>query len=296
MSRGSFSRTVARAAASGGSRAYRGKSPRAWYALITAITLIGVFLIAYSRNERIHPYVPPAVHPTASDHWYSALGVDICGKLQADLPANPNFTTVGIRTAGDGVILIAPGAATKPSSFTGKHDTLGTFFGSYPGASLTATSIQLPGRKALANGDSCTAALGPARGKAHLVVETWSSAKAKTGTIVTADPTSVKLLNGMLLTVGFVPPHTALQRPSSVPALLGDLNGTAVSAPPAAPTSTVPATTSPAQAGSASSSTVAGSTASTTAKPGTAKSGVSATSGTVAHPATTVGAAGVATH
>jgi hypothetical protein len=289
MSRGSFSRAVARAAASGGSRAYRGKSPRGWYALITLICALGVGLIWYSRYENLHPYKPPAVHPTASDHWYAALGVDVCGKLQPNLAASPNFTTVGLRTAGDGVILVDPGAATSPSSFTGKHDTLGTFLGNYPGVTLSATSLQLPGKTVLRNGQRCTTALGPLTGPGRLVVETWPSARSTQGTIST-NPASVKLLNGMLATIGFVPKGAALPKPpaSALKALQGDLTGNAVSAPPAAPTTST--TTTPTTV-PATSSTV-GKPASSTTAPAKVTSG----GGSGSVPSTTLGAAGVATH
>jgi hypothetical protein len=264
MSKGSFSRTVARAASSGGSRAYRGRSPRAWYALIAGICVLGVFLIVYSRQEALHPYKAPAVQPTASDHWYAALGIDLCGKVQPNLPENPNFSTVGIRTAGDGVILISPGAVSNASSFTGKHDTLGTFALNYPGFDVTATSLQVPGVKTvLKNGDACTSALGPRVGKAHLEVETWSSAHAKKGTTYTGDPTDLKLNNGMMITVGFVPKGTTLPQPPSKQALLADLNGTAVSSSPTTPPTTTSTSTS--TIAKATTSTIAGATTSSVA-------------------------------
>jgi hypothetical protein len=316
MSRGSFSRTVARAAASGGSRAYRGRSPRGWYGLVTMICALGVFLIVYSRNEYLHPYHAPAVPPTASDHWYAALGIDLCGKMQPNLPANPDFSSVGIRTAGDGVILVAPGAVSNSSSYTGKHDTLGTFASSYTGMTLTSTSLQLPGKALLKDGDRCTAKLGPLSGAARLAVETWSSPHAKTGTVYRGDPTKLKLLNGMMVTLGFVPPGTRLPEPPSKSALLGDLNGTAVSAPPTTPTTTTTtlAPTTTTKPGSSVSTTVApakgapttavsgsAATPSTVASPAKstspAKASVSAVKpGSVKSPTTTIGATGVATH
>jgi hypothetical protein len=146
----------------------------------------------------------------------------------------------------------------------------------------------------LRNGQRCTTALGPLTGPGRLVVETWPSARSTQGTIST-NPASVKLLNGMLATIGFVPAHTALPKPpaSALRALQGDLTGNAVSAPPAAPTTsttttptTVPATTVPGAAKGATSSTAAGSgaaTSSTAAGSGAATSSTAAGSGAATH-------------
>src|SRR5271169_2254667 len=98
MSRGSFGRTVARAAASGGGKAYRGRPALSWWFTMVAICAIGISLIVYSRNERLHfNQVAAPEGPSATDNWTAAFAVDICGKVQPNLPANSNLDATGIR-------------------------------------------------------------------------------------------------------------------------------------------------------------------------------------------------------
>ncbi|MCU1493017.1 MAG: hypothetical protein JWO62_781 [Acidimicrobiaceae bacterium] len=233
MSRGSFGRSVARAAASGGSRSYRARPPILWYAAMVVIIVAGIGLAAYSRNERLHP---ATIGPTASDNWQVALAIDICGTLQANLPANSNLTSVGIRTFGNGLINVDPGAVTTgASAYEGVHATLGKFASSYPSFTLTSTSIKLPTKssKTWANGESCT---GPLKGAGTLEAKVWSSPTA-TGHIVTGDLTKLHLSNGEMITVAFVPKGASIPEPPSRSALLAAL-GTGSSSSTSTPAST----------------------------------------------------------
>ncbi|MCL5047469.1 MAG: hypothetical protein M1374_01540 [Firmicutes bacterium] len=185
MARGSFSRTVARAAASGGSKGYKAKAPRGWYAMLSAIVLGGFALIGYSRYEL--NYVAPATPPTASDHWYAALSFDVCGTIEPDIAANTNITTVGIRTFGNGIIDIDPGAVSKPSLFTGKHATLGNFVAHYSGLVLSSTVLGLPNPKYKApivtttttTAATTTTAVTTPTSKSQSTATTTSGSKAK---------------------------------------------------------------------------------------------------------------------
>lgn len=293
MSRGSFGRTVARAAASGGSKNYRARPPILWYLAIALIVLAGSGLIAYSRNEAVNKTASASAAPTASDNWYTALAFDVCGTLQAPLPANTNLTTAGIRTFGDGIINTNPGSVSNSSAFTGANATLGTFVATYghgltvapkalalplPGAvkaststttsSTTSTSaatttttagaahsttssataakskakatatttkatgtttkatgstakVTAPAVRRYTSGARCTS--GPDAGKTATVqVETWSSPTA-TGTRVTGDPSAIRLTNGGMITVAFVPSGSTIPAPRSKSTLLQDL-------------------------------------------------------------------------
>ena len=302
MAKGSFGRTVARAAASGGSRGYRARSPRSWYLLLFVIVVAGVGLIAYSRYERMHPATaangPP---PHTGDHWYAALAIDVCGKIQPNLAAQPNLSSVGIRTFGDGIIDINPSAAKTPANFEGVKATLATFVANYPGLVLTSSALGLPTAAATAPstttststtttttsttttssssssstsssttttaasttttlaltkplllaGASCSAKLGPLHGKAVLEIKTWSSPNA-TGALTTASPSALKLSNGEMLTVAFVPAGSVIPEPPSRATLVSDL-GSAVSS---ASTTTVGPTTSSVATGSSTTTTL----------------------------------------
>jgi hypothetical protein len=212
MPRGSFSRTVARAAASGGSRSYRARRPFAWYGLLALIIIGGCVLVGFSRNERLHPK-STAIGPGASANWNVALGFDICGTSQPDLPASTNASTVGIRTYGDGLINIVPAIATTPSDYEGKKATLGNFVSHYSGLTLTSTSVKLPGtkQKAWTNGEACT---GKLTGAGTLQVKVWSSPTA-TGALHKGNPADIHLDNRQMITVAFVPKGASIPEPTS---------------------------------------------------------------------------------
>ena len=225
MSRGSFSRSVARAASSGGGKAYGTRSPVGWYLVMAVIVVIGVSLAVYSRYENLHSKATASktVGPTASNHWQAAYAIDICGTMEPALPVNSNLSTVGIRTFGNGLIDINPGALTTGASkFEGTKATLGLFASSYPALKLTATSIQMPGTKQTSyyNGVDCTAKT--VKGVGKLQVKVWSSPTAK-GALLTTDPLKYHLTNGAMITIAFVPVGTPIPAPSSKAALISSL-------------------------------------------------------------------------
>ncbi|HXZ82430.1 MAG TPA: hypothetical protein VED84_01610 [Acidimicrobiales bacterium] len=210
MARGSFGRTVARAAASGGSKSYRARRPVAWYLLMLVIVALGCVLVVYSRNEALR--TTSSEGPTASDNWYAGLAVDICGKIEPNLPASTNFGSTGLRTYGDGLINASPGALTSgASAYEGSKATLGLFAKKYSGFTLTATKLHYPGKgqRTWKNGDRC---VGVAKGKGRLSAAVWTSSTATTPTIV-ADPAKIHISNGEMITVAFLPPGTAVPAP-----------------------------------------------------------------------------------
>ncbi len=172
MARGDSGKWVARAGATGGGRSYRGQRPMKWYSSLAMICLLGVALIVYSRYERQHP--APAVPPAVGAHWYQALGFDVCGKVQPNLPANPNASASpipGIRTDGDGVIQVAP----TTNKDAGNNATFARFVANYPKLKLTSSTLQIPGTPKYSNGDKCPAG-SPDAGKAgQLQIKVWPS-------------------------------------------------------------------------------------------------------------------------
>ncbi len=152
MARGDTGKWVARAGATGGGRSYRGQRPMKWYSSLAMICLVGVALIVYSRYERQHPAAATA--PAIGAHWYQALGFDVCGTIEPNLPSNPNASTSpipGIRTDGDGVIQVAPTTAKD----AGNNATLARFVATYPKLTLTTTTLQIPGKPKYTNGQKC---------------------------------------------------------------------------------------------------------------------------------------------
>jgi hypothetical protein len=252
---------VARAGATGGGRSYRGQRPMKWYASLAMICLVGVALIVYSRYERQHP--APAVQPAIGAHWYQALGFDVCGTVQPNLPANPNASTApipGISTDGDGVIQVAP----TTNKDAGNNATLGRFVATYPKLKLTTATLQIPGKTKYTNGQKCPAGTPDARKTGQLEIKVWPNftGSGSNNPSVFHDPNGIKLADGQLITVAFVPSGAPVPKPSSITAMLTDREGSATS---------TPATTAPSTATSTPTATTAPSTATTaTTKPSTA--------------------------
>lgn len=283
-----------------------------WYVMMAVIVVGGLALVGFSRYQKLHPTTAAAVAPTKTDNWHAAFAIDICGTVKPNLAANSNFTTAGIRTFGDGVIDVNPGAVTNSSAFTGAHDTLATFIATYGrGFALTATSLTLPGpvttpststsssttstptststpsstssstpsstssttksttsstsktkTKAVTagassssssstssssttstvattttaapvggptyrNGQSCPST-SKAPGKAYLVAKVWPSPTGKPQ-LVTSNIGGLKILNGQMITLAFVPKGTAIPMPPSRSTLLQNLGGAGAS-------------------------------------------------------------------
>lgn len=251
MSRDATGRKVARAAATGGrKRSARGQAPVGWYASLGAVVVLGVAVVSYSRYELSHP--ASAVQPTVGQHWLAAVGFDVCGKMEPNLPSPPASARNGITTLGDGLIHINPTNSTN----SGANATLGRFVSGYPGLVLTGSELQLPGHKARRNGTTCSGR------PAKIVVDTWSSLVSTHATQV-ANPLGLRLRDGQLITVAFVPRGAAVPKPESRFALAGG-GAPSTSQAPTKPTGVVPTTpgglgpvTPPPSSGTASSGTVA---------------------------------------
>lgn len=211
MARTDTGRWVARAAATGGGRTYRGRRPMRWYTSLVLIVLVGVALIVYSRYERQHPAA--STQPAIGTNWFVALAVDICGNIQPNLPSNPNEATSapGLHTAGDGVIQVSPAKASD----AGNNATLGRFVQEYPGLALSPTSVKVPGASTYRNGQSCPSGTPDAGRKATLQVKVWPSfaPPGSTHPFVPSDPTTLKLEDGQLVTIAFVPAGAPVPKP-----------------------------------------------------------------------------------
>jgi hypothetical protein len=239
---------VARAGATGGGRSYRGQMPLKWYSSLALISLLGVALIVYSRYERQHP--GPTAQPAIGAHWFLAIGFDVCGRIQPNVPANPNASVSpipGIRTAGDGVIQVAP----TTGSDAGSNATLARFAASYPKLVLTPTTLQIPGKPKYTDGQTCPAGTPDVGKRGQLEIKVWPSftPPGSNNPTVFHDPASIKLADGQLVTVALVPSGASVPKPSAgaIQSMLTDRAGSATSTastavPPPTPTS-VPSTT-----------------------------------------------------
>jgi hypothetical protein len=262
MPRNSTGKWVARAAATGGGRTYRGQRPVNWYAGLIAIIVVGLLSVVFARYEYQHPHHVAAVQPTVGQNWFAGIAFDECGQQVGPLAASTDATKLGITTTGGGVLAISP--QTKAQA--GKNATLGLFATNYPELALTTKSFEFPGKKLLTNGEKCPTGTPDAGKAGHVEVAYWQNTDPVTKRVTVADPTTLKIGSSSLISVGFVPAGTALPRPSQsiITAVLSAASGsttTTTTAPTTTPSTTAPTTTTTAPKSSTTSSTTTATTA-----------------------------------
>jgi hypothetical protein len=223
MGKASSAKKVSRVARTGGGRTNR-RSTGSWGfpMVIALVVVLGVLGVVFSRSSSRN--AAAADQPTVNDHWHAAYGFDVCGSFLPDLPQPGQL--IGLHTHGDGVIHIEP---QDPVADTGKSANLGRFIGGYGGLKLTSTSFTVI-NKTWKNGDLC----GDKPGK--VVVK-------RNGTMVTGDPTKVRVPKNGWITIAFVPQGDAVPAPPNWKEKVDKANGgagehgaTSTTLPGAAPT------------------------------------------------------------
>jgi hypothetical protein len=279
MARTNRGKWVARAAATGGGRTYRGQVPINWYAALIVIVVLGVLSVVFARYQYQHPASASTVQPTTTTTWYAGFAFDVCGKELPPVAANATSSTVSTKsfyTPGKGLIVVSP----KTSADTGDNAVLGKFVDGYHGMKLSSSSVTVPsGKKSTTyrNGQTCPSGTPDAGKRGQVQVAYWPSAfasKAKP-TIVSGDPTNLKFSNNQLITIGFVPAGTKLPKPTGkvVTALIqasAALGNSTTTTAPGTSSTTTPApssttTTAPSTTTTAPSTTTTAPASSTTA-------------------------------
>lgn len=206
MAKGSVGRQVARAAATGGGRTSRGEIPLGWYGSLALISVVGIFVVGFSRYEAQHPTAKPVVHPIIGDNWNVALGIYDCNRFLPNLSASSSSANVSFLSLGNGLIHVSP----KVAADEGTGATLGKFASGYKGLKFSKSSVTIPGKGTISAGASCN-------GKpTQLETSVWSSLLDTHPKIYQGDPSKVVFsANGELITVGFVPKGVALPKPPS---------------------------------------------------------------------------------
>ena len=190
--------------------------PVNWYAALVIIVIVGVASIALAKYN--YNKVPTVVEPTVGTSWHAGLAFDICGTMEAAIPASPSSAS-GLTTSGSGVVLVEP----KSSSEAGNNATLGKFADGYTGLTLTNTKLKYPSAKVpdYTNGEKCAAGT-PDAGKVGIVqARSWvistttskNHEEEETGGATTTKPADLKFANRQLITTGFVPEGTAMPKP-----------------------------------------------------------------------------------
>ena len=238
MANNSTGKWVQRAATTGGGRTYRGQMPVNWYATLTLIIVVGLFLVSLSRYQLSHKTVSSSGPPTTQQTWYAGLGINVCGTFEPNLPASTNKAKTGLVAGGNGVVTVAP----KNSSESGSNATLGKFVSNYKGLELTNSTLNYPGKPTYSNGNICPKGTPDAGKQGIVIVYSWPSFTAKHGSETPGDPQKLLFQNGQLITMAFVPANATIPKP---PASVITNLITANQAGPTTPTITPTPTTSP---------------------------------------------------
>jgi hypothetical protein len=121
MGKASSNKKVARAAKAGGGRISSGQPRSLLYpGSLALVVVLGIVLVVYARNDRQNDDMGGV--PQLGDHIHEAIGFDICGEFQPNIPVFES--NVGIHTHGDGVLHIHPFSQLG----VGANATLGRYF------------------------------------------------------------------------------------------------------------------------------------------------------------------------
>ena len=203
------SRKVARAAASGRSSKVRKQIPIGYYSSLGAIVLGGIFIIGYSRYEKIQPTASTSALPAIGTKWKVAFGLDVCGKYEPSLPAAARTTAGGLYSSGNGLIEVAPVSAAA----TGSKANLAKFLSGESSIKITLTSVTFPGKGTVSLKTACG-------GKgASVTYDVWPSLLVTTPTIYHS-PSLVKFQNDELIAISILAKGQSPTKPPSEVALV----------------------------------------------------------------------------
>ncbi|MDA8102476.1 MAG: hypothetical protein M0Z34_05860 [Nitrospiraceae bacterium] len=243
MAKGSTGKRVARAAATGGSRTRKGEAPLGFYTSLALIIVIGIFVVGYSRYERLHPSGAAGSPPRVGQTWHVAFGVYDCNAFLPNLKAQKNTSSLSFYTTGNGLITVQPRSALNE----GSNATLGKFVLGYSGLYLSGGKIFYPGHAAITSSSTCN-------GKpATIQVKVWSSLLSA-GKVYTGNPANIRFADQQLISVGLVAKGSSLPKPDSTKALVNlgltqALSSTTTTVPSLSPATTVPSPTTSTAAG-----------------------------------------------
>ena len=242
----------------------RRNSSRGWIIATVAIAVVGTLLVVLSYKENQDKLaVAPIVN---QDHWHAYLGVNVCGTWEPAVPAfegrdgspSKSGPIAGIHSHGDGLVHDHPFASDE----SGAKATLGRYLG-YAQSEVTETSMKLWSNWVAGvdkqNGDTCPKSKKPAvvQWKVGQYGKPWPT-KARTG-----NPSDLKIENGQIIALYFLPKGEALDKPPGADDAMTSIadNG----GKPAVATSSTTATSQPATDSSSTTTTgSAGSTSSST--------------------------------
>jgi hypothetical protein len=229
MGKASSSKKVARAASIGGGKVASASRPWVWWAVLSAVVVLGIGGVALSRGEYREEAGPTNVAPVANkDHWHAAYGVYLCDEFAP--PIQIEEDPKGIHTHADGVIHVHPFFR----SAAGENAVLAVFTEAV-GMTLTDDKLQVPGGELFEEGKT------ECDGKPGIVQVLVDSE------VVTEGMPDIRFADRQLLTIAFAPKGTELPPPPSAPNLdnLSDVEPTSQTPPVQTPPAEAPPAEAP---------------------------------------------------
>jgi hypothetical protein len=169
-------------------RGRRRQSGSRWFRVTTAaVVILGALVVVQSRDARSKVGALPGAAPN-KDHWHAALGINICGDWQPNVPTFEG--NGGVHSHGDGLMHIHP----FDEAHAHGNANINTFFKGV-GYTVSSTSIKIAG-KTYKTGDKCPKLKED--GKIRWVV----NGKERTGS---GDPGKYAPKNLEYITIAFVP-------------------------------------------------------------------------------------------
>lgn len=185
--------------------------------VVSLILLSGCGKSSASSHNQKTPSVPTtsatSPYPKAGMHWTAAISFTVCGTKVPDLPPDTE-PMYGITTPGLGIIDI--GSAITAES--GANATLKTFSDEYPGFTLTARTLHFPDTLpsghwgTLSSGSTCPPGTPDAGQVGVIKLRSWTP-YTQPGAAASS-PEHLRLANGQLIQVAFVPKSATPPYPS----------------------------------------------------------------------------------
>ena len=179
MGKASSAKKVARLAERGKGKKIRFQGGSTFPIIIAVIVLLGVSLVAYSRQQSR----ADAAGPDLGTHWHLVYGIYLCDKyldpFQDNKESSDAYQELQIHSHGDGVMHWHPSNERAINRSTGRKATLDVFLGLY-GVTLTDKKLTISGSELTPPGDdqvyeegSTTCTVNGKEEKASLRVKVW---------------------------------------------------------------------------------------------------------------------------
>lgn len=206
MAKSSLGRAVSRVGASGGGKTYGKTRPAFYYIVLSAIVVIGLIAVGYSRYERFQAANAASIYPVDGTTAYFGLGEEACGAALPALGSGPVPDSPYTVLEDNVIEADATSAATS-----GRNINIGGFLAKVPGLVMTTQEMKIPitvgskvNFKTYKAGVACPKGTKYAGKLAYPEVAYWTSV-AQPRPSISNDPSAILLSQFMLVTLSYEP-------------------------------------------------------------------------------------------